>query len=51
MGTDSNVQEVYCCGSPNMVAAVKKVCLNALGLQSENFHADVFVSSQKSLQP
>lgn len=48
MGTDSTVQEVYCCGSPNMVVAVKKVCLNALGLQSENFHADVFVKSQSA---
>jgi CDP-4-dehydro-6-deoxyglucose reductase/terephthalate 1,2-dioxygenase reductase component len=39
--------EVYCCGSPNMVSAVKKVCLNALGLQADKFHAGVFVTSQK----
>ena len=48
MDSDSAVQEVYCCGSPNMVAAVKKVCFNALGLESENFHADVFVTSQST---
>lgn len=48
MDSVSVVQEVYCCGSPNMVAAVKKVCMNALGLKSESFHADVFVTSQSA---
>ena len=46
MGLESTVQEVYCCGSPNMVSAVKKVCLNSLGLRADKFHADVFVRSQ-----
>jgi len=46
MGSASRAQEVYCCGSPNMVSAVKKVCLDTLGLQAEKFHADVFVTSQ-----
>jgi CDP-4-dehydro-6-deoxyglucose reductase/terephthalate 1,2-dioxygenase reductase component len=46
MGSNSLIKEVYCCGSPNMVAAVKKVCLNELELPPENFHADVFVTNQ-----
>ncbi len=43
LGSELTNLEVYCCGSPNMVIAVKKVCLNALGLQADKFHADVFV--------
>jgi CDP-4-dehydro-6-deoxyglucose reductase/terephthalate 1,2-dioxygenase reductase component len=46
LGSEPKALEVYCCGSPNMVSAVKKVCLNALGLQADKFHADVFVTSQ-----
>jgi CDP-4-dehydro-6-deoxyglucose reductase/terephthalate 1,2-dioxygenase reductase component len=48
LALDSDLKdlEVYCCGSPNMVSAVKKVCLNALGLQADKFHADVFVTNQ-----
>jgi CDP-4-dehydro-6-deoxyglucose reductase/terephthalate 1,2-dioxygenase reductase component len=46
LGSEPKALEVYCCGSPNMVSAVKKVCLNALGLQADQFHADVFVTSQ-----
>jgi len=45
MGSESTIKEVYCCGSPNMVAAVKKVCLNALRIQADKLHADVFVTS------
>jgi CDP-4-dehydro-6-deoxyglucose reductase/terephthalate 1,2-dioxygenase reductase component len=46
LGSESTDLEVYCCGSPNMVSAVKKVGLNALGLQADKFHSDVFVTSQ-----
>lgn len=35
--------EVYCCGSPPMVAAVRAVCTGALGLQAQHFYSDVFV--------
>lgn len=35
--------EVYCCGAPPMVSAVKAVCLDALGLSAEGFFSDVFV--------
>jgi hypothetical protein len=35
MGSEPKAIEGYCCGSPLMVSAVKKVCLNALGLQAE----------------
>ena len=44
MGSESTVKEVYCCGSPNMVEAVKKVCLNDLSIQADKLHADVFVT-------
>ncbi|MES2051477.1 MAG: FAD-binding oxidoreductase [Pseudomonadota bacterium] len=35
--------EVYCCGSPVMVAAVKKVCVKERALSAQNFFSDVFV--------
>jgi NAD(P)H-flavin reductase/ferredoxin len=35
--------EVYCCGSPGMVAAVKKVCVDERGLDPHHFFSDVFV--------
>lgn len=35
--------EVYCCGAPPMVAAVKKVCVEKRGLDSHYFFSDVFV--------
>ena len=35
--------EVYCCGAPPMVAAVKKVCLDEGGLDPRHFFSDVFV--------
>jgi hypothetical protein len=47
MGSKPKAIEGYCCGSPLMVSAVKKVCLNALGLQADKFQADVFVTSPK----
>lgn len=36
-------QEVYCCGSPAMVAAVRRVCVEEQGLDAACFHSDVFV--------
>jgi NAD(P)H-flavin reductase/ferredoxin len=35
--------EVYCCGSPVMVAAVKKACVDDRGLDPHHFFSDVFV--------
>jgi NAD(P)H-flavin reductase/ferredoxin len=36
--------EVYCCGSPAMVAAVKKACVDDKGLDPHRFFSDVFVN-------
>jgi terephthalate 1,2-dioxygenase reductase component len=36
--------EVYCCGAPPMVVAVKKVCVGERGLSPELFFSDVFVA-------
>lgn len=35
--------EVYCCGSPAMVTAVKRACVEERGLDAEHFFSDVFV--------
>ncbi|HET8744672.1 MAG TPA: FAD-binding oxidoreductase [Ramlibacter sp.] len=35
--------EVYCCGSPALVAGVKKVCVGEKGLAEGQFFSDVFV--------
>jgi NAD(P)H-flavin reductase len=35
--------EVYCCGSPVMVSAVKKVCVEERGIVPGHFFSDVFV--------
>lgn len=35
--------EVYCCGAPPMVAAVRKVCTLERGLDPHHFFSDVFV--------
>ncbi|MDB5943919.1 MAG: Ferredoxin--NAD(+) reductase-like protein [Ramlibacter sp.] len=35
--------EVYCCGAPPMVAAVKKACVDERGLDPKHFFSDVFV--------
>jgi CDP-4-dehydro-6-deoxyglucose reductase/terephthalate 1,2-dioxygenase reductase component len=35
--------EVYCCGAPAMVAAVKKVCIEEKHLDPHRFFSDVFV--------
>ena len=41
--TDLAGHEVYCCGAPPMVAAVKKVCVEERGLDPHHFFSDVFV--------
>lgn len=35
--------ELYCCGSPGMVQAVRELAVRQLGLAAADFHADVFV--------
>jgi len=35
--------EVYCCGAPAMVAAVKQACVQERGLDTSHFFSDVFV--------
>jgi terephthalate 1,2-dioxygenase reductase component len=35
--------EVYCCGSPAMVSAVRKACVEERGLDPHHFFSDVFV--------
>lgn len=40
---DLSGHEVYCCGSPAMVAAVKKACVEERGLDAHHFFSDVFV--------
>lgn len=41
--TDLSAYEVYCCGSPVMVQAVRKACVEERGLNSKQFFSDVFV--------
>lgn len=45
---DLSGHEVYCCGSPPMVASVRAVAL-AQGLAAADFHADVFVQGPAGL--
>ena len=40
---DLSGHEVYCCGSPAMVAAVKKAAVEERGLDARHFFSDVFV--------
>jgi CDP-4-dehydro-6-deoxyglucose reductase/terephthalate 1,2-dioxygenase reductase component len=35
--------EVYCCGSPAMVAAVRRACADEFGLDTRHFFSDAFV--------
>ncbi len=35
--------EVYCCGAPAMVTAVRKVCVEERGLDAHHFFSDAFV--------
>jgi len=41
--TDLTGHEVYCCGSPPMVAAVRQVCVDERGLAPHDFFSDAFV--------
>lgn len=38
-----DTHEVYCCGSPVMVAAVRRACVDERGLDPHHFFSDVFV--------
>lgn len=38
-----SAHDVYCCGSPGMVAVVKKACVEERGLDPHRFFSDVFV--------
>lgn len=40
--------EVYCCGAPPMVSAVRAACADAMHLSAERFHADIFVPGPAS---
>jgi NAD(P)H-flavin reductase/ferredoxin len=40
---DLRGHELYCCGSPGMVNAVRDVALRECGLDAADFHSDVFV--------
>jgi len=42
--SDLTDHEVYCCGSPGMIEAMRVLCSQRLGLPREHFHCDVFVS-------
>lgn len=44
LAIDAAQAEVYCCGAPPMVSAVRSVCVQRLGLAPERFHSDAFVS-------
>lgn len=35
--------DVYCCGAPAMVSAVRAVCVHTKGLPLQRFHSDAFV--------
>lgn len=41
--------EVYCCGSPGMVAAVRKACVEERGLDPHHFFSDVFVAGPAAI--
>lgn len=43
--------EVYCCGAPPMVEAVKKVCVAECGLDAHHFFSDVFVPGPAAPAP
>ncbi len=42
-GSDLSGHEAYCCGSPVMVRAVRKACVDEHGLNPRHFFSDVFV--------
>ena len=43
--------EVYCCGAPAMVAAVRAVCVGEKGLAAHDFFSDVFVDGPAAPAP
>ncbi len=43
--------EVYCCGAPPMVSAVKRACIEELGLDPRHFFSDVFVPGPAAPPP
>jgi CDP-4-dehydro-6-deoxyglucose reductase/terephthalate 1,2-dioxygenase reductase component len=43
--------EVYCCGAPPMVAAVKKACVEERGLDPRHFFSDVFAPGPAASPP
>ncbi|MES2183666.1 MAG: 2Fe-2S iron-sulfur cluster-binding protein [Pseudomonadota bacterium] len=43
--------ELYCCGSPGMVAAVRDVAVHRCGLDAADFHSDVFVEGPAAALP
>jgi CDP-4-dehydro-6-deoxyglucose reductase/terephthalate 1,2-dioxygenase reductase component len=46
LALDLTEHEVYCCGVPLMVAAVRNLCVDVLGLDASRFHSDAFTSPQ-----
>lgn len=46
---DLRRHELYCCGSPAMVSAVRDAALRHCGLDAGNFHSDVFVEGPAAL--
>lgn len=44
-------QDVYCCGAPPMVEAVKKVCIAERDLDAHHFFSDVFVPGPAAPAP
>jgi CDP-4-dehydro-6-deoxyglucose reductase/terephthalate 1,2-dioxygenase reductase component len=40
---DLSGHDLYCCGSPGMVNAVRDAAVHRCGLDAADFHADVFV--------
>ncbi|AEG92764.1 FAD-binding oxidoreductase [Ramlibacter tataouinensis] len=43
--------EVYCCGAPAMVAAVRQACVAGRGLAPQRFHSDAFVPGPAAAAP
>ena len=43
--------EVYCCGSPAMIEAMRVLCFQRMGLPRAHFHCDVFVPGPILMMP
>jgi CDP-4-dehydro-6-deoxyglucose reductase/terephthalate 1,2-dioxygenase reductase component len=48
---DLSGHELYCCGAPAMVAAVRDVAVHRVGLDPAHFHSDVFVLGPAASAP